>query len=273
MKKLIKIMLITALILGILGAIFVGAGFMTGASFSDFKANGNNIDVRFARVIANWINHGNSHDWDEEEEWDDDSIDLNMMKSKDGTKALEADKVESIRVEVQAGKAEIRVISGDEIRISGLHSFDHVRYNKEEKELSVFREMKEHHSEKPLLIEIPEKKKFRELDLHVEAGEIRTFGKLSVKESSLSVEAGNLETELLDSDDSDLECSVGNLKAVFTGKLADYEVHAECDMGNFILDGEISSGWMENTFGTVGSQKTIEAENSVGNMEIAFENK
>lgn len=213
------------------------------------------------------------HDWDEAHDRDEDDTDLNIVKTEDDTKIIKTDKVEHLSIEVQAGEAEIKVISGDEIKISGLQSFDHVGYDKEDRELSVFREINEHNSEEPLLIEIPENKKFRELDLHVEAGEIRTFGKLSAKESSLSVEAGNLETELLDSVDSDLDCSVGNLKVTFTGKREDYEVHAECDMGNFILDGEISSGWVENTFGTVGSQKTIEAECSVGNMEIVFENK
>lgn len=273
MKKFTKIMLIAALIMAILGAVLVGVGFMTGASFSEFRRNGNNMDVRFARAVKNWMHHGNSYDWDDEQEWDEDDTDLNVIQSKDGTKVLEADEVESLSVVVQAGKAEIRVVSGDEIRISGLHSFDHVRYNEEDKELSVYRETQNHDTAKPLVIEIPENKKFRELDLHVEAGEIRTLGKVSAEDSSLSVEAGNLEAELLDSVDSELECSVGNLKAVFAGKLEDYEVHAECDMGNVILNGEISAGWMEETTGTVGSQKTIEADCSVGNMEIAFENK
>lgn len=273
MKKFTKIMLIAALIMAILGAVLVGVGLMTGASFSEFRKNGSNIDVRFASVISRWINHGNSHDWDEEHDWDEDETDTNVIQSKDGIKVLEADKVESLSVEVQAGEAEVRVVSDDEIRISGLHSFDHVRYNEEDKELSVYREMQEHHTAEPLVIEIPEDKKFSELDLHVEAGEIRTVGKVSAEDSSLSVEAGNLEAELLDSEDSELDCNVGNLKAVFAGKLEDYEVHAECDMGNVILNGEISAGWMEETAGTVGSQKTIEADCNVGNMEIAFENK
>lgn len=263
MKKITKTLLVSALIIGITGAVLVGAGIMTGASVSDLKRS--EMNVRFFGAMKSWINHTDSH-----EDKRDDREDIPATDD-----SFEAEKVEKLSVEAAAGKIEIQVIPDcDTIRISGLHKSDEIKYKEDEKELCVERTLQENKQERTLLIEIPENKELRKLDLDVEAGEIKTFGKLKAEECSFSVSVGNLEAEFIDCRESNLECSVGNLEAAFSGKADDYAIHTKCDAGNLEIGDRSCFGWHHgDVHEERRSSRKINAECSLGNLIVSFKEK
>lgn len=278
MKKFTKIVLITALILVVAGGILFGAGVASGASWETLRSH--TLNNRF---VGNWIDHLDEYEeWDENYDYDydyDDKYDDNEEHDRDyshntssGEYVAAADTIEALSVKLEAGEIQIKETSGSEIKISGLHSSDTVYYEEGDKELSISRNLHHDVEKTAMVIEIPKDKTFRELDLHVSAGELIASGKLTAEESSLQVEAGNLETALLDSRETDIECSAGNLSVKHTGKLADYYVEMDASMGNLSLDGKQYAGLKrEETFGTQNSSRHIDIECKAGNVTVDFE--
>lgn len=280
MKRFTKIMLLTVLILGISGTVFVGAGMVSGASMESFRKN-----LQKSRAFSHWFS---DDDWEsfehtlEEagesiEDWKEENEDADYMEESEtlteqpSSTTFPAENVESLDMEIYAGEAEIKVTQREDIKVSGLYPSDRIEFDKEDKELSLERGHDDFDRKEKLVIEVPENKRFRELSLSSYAADLQTQGKLMTEEASLTVEAGNLQAELLDSMETDLECSAGNLTVKHIGKAEDYRIEIESDSSNLKVGEEHYTGWQEGVFGSLNATKSIELESSTGNVEIGFE--
>lgn len=285
MKKFTKVFLFTALGLAVAGTVLIGAGMASGASLNDFhesaaKSGNGFFRLRWLERLDNRLEHFGERmeyhmerwaddDW-EEEDWDHD--DWALEEGHISIQAFSASQVEQMTVETYGGKVEIKKSTGDEIQISNITTMDTVQFEEEDRELYIYRQEIDE-NQKPLVIEVPENKRFQVLDLQSIASNIMVEGKIQAEETTLYTEAGNLEVELLDSRETDMECYAGNLEVRHTGKLDDYELELESDACKIELDGKSYSGFQEGIFGAMNSTKTIDVEANAGNLEISFEGK
>lgn len=285
MKKITKVFLFTALGLAVAGTVLIGAGMASGASLNDFhesaaKSGNGFFRLRWLERLDNRLEHFGERmeyhmekwaddDW-EEEDWDHD--DWALEEGHISIQAFSASQVEQMTVETYGGKVEIKKSTGDEIQISNITTMDTVQFEEEDRELYIYRQEIDE-NQKPLVIEVPENKRFQVLDLQSIASNIMVEGKIQAEETTLYTEAGNLEVELLDSRETDMECYAGNLEVRHTGKLDDYELELESDACKIELDGKSYSGFQEGIFGAMNSTKTIDVEANAGNLEISFEGK
>lgn len=285
MKKITKVFLFTALGLAVAGTVLIGAGMASGASLNDFhesaaKSGNGFFRLRWLERLDNRLEHFGERmeyhmekwaddDW-EEEDWDHD--DWALEEGHISIQAFSASQVEQMTVETYGGKVEIKKSTGDEIQISNITTMDTVQFEEEDRELYIYRQEIDE-NQKPLVIEVPENKRFQVLDLQSIASNIMVEGKIQAEETTLYTEAGNLEVELLDSKETDMECYAGNLEVRHTGKLDDYELELESDACKIELDGKSYSGFQEGIFGAMNSTKTIDVEANAGNLEISFEGK
>lgn len=275
MKKFTKIVLISILCLGLLGGILFGAGVAAGGSI-DLVYEGNHLaNTRLFRMIAHKLQK-HEHRYEEwEDKWDEGLSDIDAVDddSTPGNLEYSQTEVEGLLLEVDTGIAEIRTTTGNTIRILGVREDDTVSRSFDNKELYIEAEG-DHDSEKTkLVIEVPENKTFKDLELVSDTAQIKTVGKLRTDKAYLETDTGSVQAEYLEFQTGEIECSTGNLQVKCAGKLNDYTVYAESDSGNLVLDGKEYVGYQEGVFGNADSQKTIDVSNDMGNMEIEFESK
>ena len=298
MKKFTKIALITALIMLITGGILTAGGILFGASPQAFmngmerSAEKNDIFNRWFGM--NWLDRLTGLDdlekfgedwedyWEERGEswtrdWSDESGVRNMNWSEASQRGrMEASKVKSLYVTAEAGEIRIQPSPDEKIWVSGsgldssLYAAD---FDLDTGVLTVSRSDGLVDSSRSLLIQIPQAKVFEELYLNSSAGSLEAEGKLAAESCDIDVAAGNLEVELLEADDSMLNCTAGRLRIKYTGRLEDYTADVRVDSGALDLGGESIDGFHEGTFGAISSDKTMNIENSAGNIRIDFENK
>lgn len=285
MKKFTKVFLFTALGLAVAGTVLIGAGMASGASLNDFhesaaKSGNGFFRLRWLERLDNRLEHfGERMEYHMEkwadDDWEEEDLDHDDWALEEGhisIQAFSASQVEQMTVETYGGKVEIKKSTGDEIQISNITTMDTVQFEEEDRELYIYRQEIDE-NQKPLVIEVPENKRFQVLDLQSIASNIMVEGKIQAEETTLYTEAGNLEVELLDSRETDMECYAGNLEVRHTGKLDDYELELESDACKIELDGKSYSGFQEGIFGAMNSTKTIDVEANAGNLEISFEGK
>ena len=298
MKKFTKIALITALIMLITGGILTAGGILFGASPQAFL-NGLERGTKNNSVFNRWFGTGWlerltdlddleeigeewENYWEERGEswtrdWSDESGVRNMNWSEASQRGrIEASKVKSLYVTAEAGEIRIQPSPDEKIWVSGsgldsgLYAAD---FDLDTGVLTVSRSDGLVDSSRSLLIQIPQAKVFEELYLNSSAGSLEAEGKLAAESCDIDVAAGNLEVELLEADDSMLNCTAGRLRIKYTGRLEDYTADVRVDSGALDLGGESIDGFHEGTFGAISSDKTMNIENSAGNIRIDFENK
>ena len=188
--------------------------------------------------------------------------------------SIEASRVKSLYVTAEAGEIRIQPSPDEKIWISGLDSSLYVAdMDLDTKELTISRSDSSVDSEKTLLIQIPQDKRFEDLYLNSSAGSLEAEGKLAAGSCDIDVAAGNLEVELMEAEDSTLNCAAGRLKIKYTGKLNDYAADVSVNTGALDLGGESIEGFHEGTFGAESSDKTMDIENNAGNIRVDFENQ
>ena len=296
MKKFTKIALITALVMLITGGILTAGGILFGASpkaFLDGLERSTENNHVFNRWFGtDWLERLTDLDdleemgeewenyWQERgESWTRDWSDETGVRNMDWSEAsqrgsIEASRVKSLYVTAEAGEIRIQPSPDEKIWISGLDSSLYVAdMDLDTKELTISRSDSSVDSEKTLLIQIPQDKRFEDLYLNSSAGSLEAEGKLAAGSCDIDVAAGNLEVELMEAEDSTLNCAAGRLKIKYTGKLNDYAADVSVNTGALDLGGESIEGFHEGTFGTVSSDKTMDIENNAGNIRIDFEDQ
>lgn len=286
MRKFTKITLITALVMLVTGGILTAGGILFGASpkaFQDGLEKGARNNSIFNRWLENnWLER--LTDWEDywEEKGEDWVIDwrketgiCNMDWSDTSQKAsINAEKVKSLYVAAEEGKIRIQSSPDEKIWVSGMESNLYTAdMDSDTGILSISRSKFMADTGKALLVQIPQNKIFEKLSLSSEAGSLKAEGKLAARTCDVDVEAGNLDVELLDAEDSVLSCEAGQLRIKYTGSLEEYMADVNVDSGVLDLDGESMKGFHEGDFGNLSSDKTLKIENSAGNMIVEFENK
>ena len=296
MKKFTKIALITALVMLITGGVLTAGGILFGASpkaFLDGLERSTENNHVFNRWFgADWLERLTDLDdleemgeewenyWQERgESWTRDWSDETGVRNMDWSEAsqrgsIEASRVKSLYVTAEAGEIRIQPSPDEKIWISGLDSSLYVAdMDLDTKELTISRSDSSVDSEKTLLIQIPQDKRFEDLYLNSSAGSLEAEGKLAAGSCDIDVAAGNLEVELMEAEDSTLNCAAGRLKIKYTGKLNDYAADVSVNTGALDLGGESIEGFHEGTFGAESSDKTMDIENNAGNIRVDFENQ
>lgn len=287
MKKVTKIVLISAVSMGVLGGVLFGAGVVAGGNI-DLVYDGNHLagTPLFRRLVHGLQHHEHRYEemedrWEEhwdtwENEWEsqwNEGISNAEGNAAPGSMTYPQTEVEALLLEVDTGIAEIRMTNGQNIQVRGIGEDDTISYSADDRELYIEAAGDHDRAETKLLIEVPESKKLKNLELISDTAEIKVLGKLQAERAYLETDTGNLQAELLDCGKSEVECSTGNLQVKYTGKLSDYAVHAENDSGSLVLDGKTYIGYQEGVFGNADSKKIMEVSNDTGNLEIAFESK
>ena len=296
MKKFTKIALITALVMLVTGGILTAGGILFGASPKAFldglERSTENNHVFYRWFGTNWLERLTDLDdleemgeewenyWEERgESWTRDWSDETGVRNMDWSEAsqrgsIEASRVKSLYVTAEAGEIRIQPSPDEKIWISGLDSSLYVAdMDLDTKELTISRSDSSVDSEKTLLIQIPQDKRFEDLYLNSSAGSLEAEGKLAAGSCDIDVAAGNLEVELMEAEDSTLNCAAGRLKIKYTGKLNDYAADVSVNTGALDLGGESIEGFHEGTFGAESSDKTMDIENNAGNIRVDFENQ
>ncbi|HJD35461.1 MAG TPA: DUF4097 domain-containing protein, partial [Candidatus Blautia ornithocaccae] len=220
--------------------------------------------------------------WEERgESWTRDWSDETGVRNMDWSEAsqrgsIEASRVKSLYVTAEAGEIRIQPSLDEKIWVSGsgLDSSLYVAdFDIDTGVLTVSRSDGLVDSSRSLLIQIPQDKVFEELYLNSSAGSLEAEGKLAAGSCDIDVEAGNLEVELMEADDSTLSCDAGRLRIKYTGRPEDYTADVSVASGALDLGGESIDGFHEGTFGAVSSDKTMDIENNAGNIRIDFEDQ
>lgn len=298
MKKFTKIALITALVMLITGGVLTAGGILFGASpqaFLNGLERGTENNFVFNRWFGtNWLDRLTDLDnleemgeewenyWQERgESWTRDWSDETGVRNMDWSEAsqrgsIEASRVKSLYVTAEAGEIRIQPSPDEKIWVSGsgLDSSLYVAdFDIDTGVLTISRSDGFVDSSRSLLIQIPQAKVFEELYLNSSAGSLEAEGKLAAGSCDIDVAAGNLEVELMEAGDSTLNCDAGRLRIKYTGRLEDYTADVRVDSGALDLDGESVDGFHEGTFGAISSDKTMNIENSAGNIRIDFEDQ
>lgn len=275
MKKFTKIALIVILITGVVGGCLAGAGLVFGGSVQ--AITGNFTNSRLYHVLRRACRNHEGPWWDRDDDFNDYHHNLGDLDDLEygniEQRAFLPSEIDSIDIEMYSGMVEIRTIQEEEIRISGLTDQDFLELDTEDRELTLEREYNDYGAMKDVIIEVPESKVFSSLDVHLESGQFLSTGKLSVRECDLSLMSGNMEIELLDSQETDIEMASGDLSVTQTGRLDDYAVWAKCTSGHLVLNGEEHAGTTNARYGTAGSLKKIDIESSSGSVAVNFENQ
>ena len=274
MKKFTKIALIVVLITGIVGGCLAGVGLVFGGSVQSIT--GNFTNSRLYHVLRKVCRDHEGTWWDGDDDFKDyrhnlDDLDDLEYGNIEQQEFLPSE-INSIDIEIYSGKVEVRTIPEEKIRISGLTDQDFLEVDTEDGELSLEREYHDYGKMKDIIIEVPESKVFSSLDVHLEAGQFLSSGKLSVRECDFTLMSGSMQIELLDAQETDIEMASGDFAVTQTGKLEDYAVQTRCASGHLVLNGEEHEGTTNARYGTAGSLKKIDIESSSGSVAVNFEN-
>lgn len=110
------------------------------------------------------------------------------------------------------------------------------------------------------------------LAVEVDAGEFKSNGKITTEEATLKVAAGNLKVDLLEAKNADAKVDVGHINIKFVGDESDYNIDADCDVGEVRINGGSYHMGKEYQSHDSTTGKTIEVECNVGQATIDFEN-
>ena len=110
------------------------------------------------------------------------------------------------------------------------------------------------------------------LSVDVDAGEFRNDGKIVADTASLHVSAGNLNVDLLEAKDADIDVDMGHINVKFTGKADDYDIEADCDLGEIKIDGKSYHMGKEYESKNSTAKKSINVDCNVGQATVNFEN-
>lgn len=110
-----------------------------------------------------------------------------------------------------------------------------------------------------------------ELDIAVGAGSVE-LADVQTRQLEASVSMGNFTYAGDITSEAELECYMGNIEMVLAGTETDYDYEIQGAMGSMIVGGQEYSGLGIRRVHDYGAAKRIEAECSMGNIEIRFEN-
>lgn len=279
MRKISRVLLKTALVLGVagmglcIGGVAMGAT-ITGLDFSRYGVN-TTVNTTIKKVAKSAWTTG-SDGWDED--WDEISR-LEPTETDKDKEVFETDPSADLEFSLSAGELSFQPYDGDRIRIevSG-EKKDKVRVGKDDGSLVL--ETTGRTQDRKILVSYPQNYTFDEtsieiaagtvtlkdgfntgeLDVSVAAGEFTNTGRLTAREVSIEVGAGNVELSELDTKELEADCGVGNIELNISGRETDYNYEISCAAGEVEIGGSSYSG--------IGHSKEITNPNAKGDMEL-----
>jgi len=250
MKKLTKVALILAAIVGVIGiGCLIGAASLglTWGTFTDMVDNGK-------------LNIGPTG---------------NLISAIDGKSDGSIVEVEeafgSLDVELGAGKLEIYYDDVDKVQVEQ-EEVREFRCYVEEATLHVEggQRVGVNNNRARIVIRIPKAYSFAEFDLEVGAGEATVDG-VRANEASIDVGAGKASITKLDAKEIDASTQAGELYLEVVGKQEDYSYNLECDIGELQIGEESYTGLgTEKKIKNLNAERFLEADCDVGKVQIDF---
>ena len=111
----------------------------------------------------------------------------------------------------------------------------------------------------------------KNLSIEVDAGEFKNTGNIVADEANLRVAAGQLKVDMLEAKHVGASVDVGNMNIKFAGAEEDYDIDAECDLGELKIGDKSYHIGKEYQSRVSNTDKTIKVECSVGKATIGFE--
>lgn len=254
MKKLFKILGILSVVFAAAGAGVILAGVCMGGSLEIIWQHSDSKDKPEGDAIDNT-----------------EHIKKLCIEMTAGEMVIEQGKYESVMVAADDSKMKTDIkVNGDELQIKGRGKW------------------KNHGDE--IRIYLPDDLKLEQFDLSVGAGRV-TADRLAADEVSIEVGAGEfscsdfLQAEQLgcevgageivieqaQSEETNLECSLGNIDITMTGAMQDYDLNGDCAFGELAYDGIEWNFHDDIRAGSQNSGNVINAHCSFGNIEIEFD--
>ena len=279
MRKISRVLLKTALGLGVAGIGLCIGGVAMGATITGFDLSrygvNTTVNTTIKKVAKSAWTTG-SDVWDED--WDEISR-LEPTETDKDKEVFETDPSADLEFSLSAGELSFQPYDGDRIRIevSG-EKKDKVRVGKDDGSLVL--ETTGRTQDRKILVSYPQSYTFDEtsieiaagtvtledgfntgeLDVSVAAGEFTNTGRLTAREVSIEVGAGNVELSELDTKELEADCGVGNIELNISGRETDYNYEISCAAGEVEIGGSSYSG--------IGHSKEITNPNAKGDMEL-----
>ncbi len=262
MKKGWKIFIITCASVFGIGVVFCIAGFAVGISDQDVR---NAFDLGFGRL---GIFH--NHVVTEYEE----NTSMEVKPIIEVTEKTFSD-ISNLEIDVSCLDIEIRTTQGEYIRVEEERADSNCDYNiyEEDDTLVIHTEHEKHHRHNncgTVVLYIPEKQKFEEVDCSVGAGALEVE-KLSAGEADFEVGAGSVVLHEFDADrEIAITCGMGSVEMTMSGKKEDYNYELEVGMGTVAIGGSEFGGMaIEKTIEN-SAPKNMDIECGMGSVEIYF---
>ena len=250
MKKLTKIALIIAAIVGVIGiCCLIGAASMglTWGTFTDMVEDGK-------------LSFGTGEMWS------------SVIDGKSDGSLVEVDEVfGSLDVELGAGKLEIYYDDVEKVQVEQEETPGFQCYV-EGGTLHVEggQRLGVNNNRARIVIRIPRNYSFAEFDLEVGAGEATVDGVIA-NEASIDVGAGEAKITNLDAKEIDAGADVGELYIQLVGKQEDYSYNLECDIGAVQIGEESYTGLgTEKKIKNPDAKRFLEADCNIGEVQIDF---
>lgn len=250
MKKLTKVALIIAAIVGVIGiCCLVGAASLglTWGTFTDMVEDGK-------------FNFG-----------PEDTLNIGKDGKADGSLIEVKEDFNSIDVDFEAGDLKIYYDNVETVQIQqenvkGFKCYvDEGTLHVEES-----RGIKIVDTNRSITIRVPKDYSFTEFELEVGAGEATVDGVIA-NEASLSVGAGKITITNLDAKEVDVSADTGELYLEVVGKQEDYSYNLECDIGELQIGQESYTGLgTEKKINNPNATRFVEADCDIGKVQIDF---
>lgn len=276
MRRFSRILLKTALILGISGVGLSIGGIAMGATITGIDLSKYALKNSFKKAAASaWMESRDS--W--EEDWDE-IAQLEPVQTEQDKEIFETDPTSALELSLSAGKLRFQSCDGDKIRIevSGAKK-EKVRIGTEDNSLIL--ETTGRVQDREITVNYPKDMRFKETSIEVAAGTVTMCDKFRTDELEVSVAAGeftntekisvanditievgtgNVELSDLDVDNLEADCGIGNIDLDISGRETDYNYEISCAAGNIDIGGSSYSG--------IGHDRNITNPNARGDMEL-----
>lgn len=280
MKKMTKVLAVIGGICAGVGVIFLGAGIAIGGA-SDL-ADAMSVRAADFRRAAEWLKPT------EDEYWDDDIKNLDSKRWKCFTAAG----VKDLSIDMASGYLEIGPYDGKEIKVYTRNNDNRTETEWNDEELDITSDVSSWFWKKGKAVKIlvPESQIFdmvtidlgaseadidsfktEEIYVSADAASVKITGEVQAKISEWSAGAGSIEVNKLQSRDTEIDCSAGEIQMKMSGSEEDYRLYGDISAGNLEYGSNKWSSLDQSIqLGSEDAENYIEAECSAGNIIIDF---
>ena len=129
--------------------------------------------------------------------------------------------------------------------------------------------MQEDQEDAVLYLYVPVTANLEMVELQLGAGSMEVNG-LQTDNMQVSVEAGKLLVNELSAENISVNCTAGSVQLSVLGKEEEFNYEISCTAGNITLNEVLYTGIKEETTIENGSDKIMDVNCAVGNIEISF---